>query len=140
MHRRTKEQLEKMTPEQRSKAEARMAECRTPQALAHQAEAFASIRAEVSETGGITTTDGTLHQVKPGRHVDVDLAAVGELRTRREALGLSLDQMALSSGVERSSLAKIERGDNPNPTIATLARVAFALGTRVAIGFRTDPK
>jgi DNA-binding XRE family transcriptional regulator len=65
-----------------------------------------------------------------------DLARVGrDLKVRREALGLSLDDAARSSGVERSALAKIERGANPNPTVGTLAKVAHALGGRVAIGF-----
>jgi XRE family transcriptional regulator, regulator of sulfur utilization len=65
-----------------------------------------------------------------------DLARVGrDLKVRRKALGLSLDDAARSSGVERSALAKIERGANPNPTVGTLAKVAHALGGRVAIGF-----
>jgi DNA-binding XRE family transcriptional regulator len=136
MHPRTKEQLDRMTPEQRAKALALMAKHRTPEARAGQAEAVAALEAEVAATGGITTADGTLHRVWAVRPVDVDLAPVGRaLRARREALGLSLDDAARSSGVERSALAKIERGANSNPTIGTLARVARALGGRVAIGF-----
>jgi DNA-binding XRE family transcriptional regulator len=136
MHPRTKEQLDKLTPEQRAKAEALMVKHRTPEARARQAEAVDAIEAEVAATGGITTADGTLHRVRSVRPLDVDLAPVGRaLRARREALGLSLDDAARSSGVERSALAKIERGANPNPTIGTLARVARALGGRVAIEF-----
>ena len=136
MHPRTREQLEGMTPERRAKAEALMAKHRTPEARARQSEAVDAIETEVEETGGITTADGTLHRIRIARPVDIDLARVGrDLRVRREALGLSLDDAARSSGVERSALAKIERGSNPNPTVGTLAKVAHALGVRVAIGF-----
>jgi DNA-binding XRE family transcriptional regulator len=136
MHPRNQEQLDKMSPEKRAKAEALAAKHRTPEARVRQAEALSSIEAEVAETGGITTADGILRRVKTVGPENVDLAKVGsDFRSRREALGLSLDDAARASGVERSALAKIERGDNPNPTIGTLARVAFALGGTVAIGF-----
>jgi hypothetical protein len=136
MHPRTKEQLDKLTPEQRAKAEALMAKRRTPEARARQAEAVDAIEAEVAATGGITTADGALHRVRPVRPADVDLAPVGRaLRERREAMMLTLDDVARSSGVERSALAKLERGANPNPTVGTLARVARALGGRVVVGF-----
>ena len=83
----------------------------------------------MAATGGITTADGTLHRVRAVRPVDVDLAPVGrDLRARREALGLSLDDAARVFRGRASALAKIERGANPNPTIGTLARVARALG------------
>jgi DNA-binding XRE family transcriptional regulator len=135
MHPRTREQLDGMTPERRAKAEALMAKHRTPEARARQSEAVEAIESEVAATGGITTADGSLHRIRIARAVDVDLERMGrDLRTRREALGLSLDDAARSSGVERSALAKIERGANPNPTVATLAKVARALGARVAIG------
>ena len=136
MHPRTREQLDAMTPERRAKAEALMAKHRTPEARARQSEAVEAIETEVEATGGITTAGGTLHRVRIARPVEVDLARVGrDLRVRREALGLSLDDAARSSGVERSALAKIERGANPNPTVGTLARVARALGGRLTLGF-----
>lgn len=136
MHPRTRKQLEGMTPERRAKAEALMAKHRTPEARARRSEAVDAIETEVEETGGITTADGTLRRIRIAQPVDVDLARVGhDLKVRREALGLSLDDAARSSGVERSALAKIERGANPNPTVGTLAKVAHALGVRVAIGF-----
>ena len=45
----------------------------------------------------------------------------------RQAQGLSLDQVAASSGVSKSMLSQIER-DLTNPTFATLWRLAKALG------------
>ncbi len=136
MHPRTREQLEGMTPERRAKAEALMAKHRTAEARARQSKAVDAIETEVEKTGGITTADGTFHRILTAQSVGVDLARVGrELRVRREALGLSLDDAARSSGVEGSALAKLERGANPNPTVRTLARVAHALGGRIAIGF-----
>ena len=141
MHPRTREQLDAMTPERRAKAEALIAKHRTPEARARQAEAVEAIETEVAATGGITSADGILHPVRIARPVDVYLVRVGgDLRVRREALGLSLDEAARSSGVERSALAKIERGANPNPTVGTLAKIARALGGRLAIGFEPLPE
>ena len=108
MHPRTREQLDAMTSERRAKAKALMAKHRTPEARAGQSEAVEAIETEVLATGGITTADGTLQRARRARSVDLDLARVGpDLRVRREALGLSLDEAARSSGVERSALAKI---------------------------------
>lgn len=101
MHPRTREQLEGMTPERRAKAEALMAKHRTAEARARQSKAVDAIETEVEKTGGITTADGTFHRILTAQSVGVDLARVGrELRVRREALGLSLDDAARSSGVE----------------------------------------
>lgn len=48
----------------------------------------------------------------------------------RQAQGLSLDNVAASSGVSKSMLSQIER-DLTNPTFATLWRLASALGVAI---------
>jgi transcriptional regulator with XRE-family HTH domain len=72
---------------------------------------------------------------KPGE-ISVLLGGVGRmLREQRTSAGLSLDDVARVSGVARSAVARLERGDNPNPTVATLYRVMVALGGELTIGF-----
>ncbi|MBK8059527.1 MAG: helix-turn-helix transcriptional regulator [Gemmatimonadetes bacterium] len=50
----------------------------------------------------------------------------------RELLGQSLGQVAESAGIAKSYLARLERGEVPNPGIATLGAVVQALGTGLA--------
>jgi len=53
------------------------------------------------------------------------------LRWWRRARGLTQGELAARSGVERSHLAKIERGEVAEPRLATLLRLADALGIEV---------
>jgi len=53
-----------------------------------------------------------------------------KLRDKRKARGWTLDQLATESGVSRSMLSQIERGD-ANPTFATLWCVTQALGVEL---------
>jgi ribosome-binding protein aMBF1 (putative translation factor) len=52
------------------------------------------------------------------------------LAERREALGLSQTEVAARMGTSQSTLARLEQG-GANPTLATVARLARALGQRV---------
>ena len=56
---------------------------------------------------------------------------IAALRTERERQGLSLAGVARRSGMDRAAIHKLEIGLNKNPTFATLARYADALGKRV---------
>lgn len=59
------------------------------------------------------------------------LAAFGAVvRTARIASGVSQEELALRSGIDRSYLGAIERGDQ-NPGLLHLVRIAEALGTTV---------
>ena len=120
---RTKAQLDKLPPEKRAKAEALMARYRTPEARAKEEAAREDYDRQIRETGTIRTAPR-----------DPLLAALGAtLRERRRAAGLSLDDVAGRSGIGRSAVAALERGDNGNPTVSTLERVAAALGARITI-------
>jgi transcriptional regulator with XRE-family HTH domain len=55
----------------------------------------------------------------------------GRLRARRRDRRLSLDRLAALSDVSKGLLVQIENGD-ANPSIATLCKVAAALGASVA--------
>src|SRR5438093_1694537 len=55
----------------------------------------------------------------------------GRLRDRRRDQRLSLDRLAAVAGVSKGMLVQIESG-RANPSIATLCKVAAALGASVA--------
>lgn len=60
------------------------------------------------------------------------LLAIGErLRTARERLGLTLDQLAEQAGLSKAHLSRLESGER-QPSISALLELANALGTRVA--------
>jgi len=54
-----------------------------------------------------------------------------ELKQVREARGLSLGDMQRLTGIDRSALSKLERGERVNFTIDTATRYAAALGKHV---------
>jgi ribosome-binding protein aMBF1 (putative translation factor) len=126
---RTKAQLDKLPPEKRARAEAAMARHRTPEAQAKEQAARQEYDRQIRETGTIRTA----RRVPTGLLVDLGC----QLRERRRAEGLSLDDVAARSGIGRSAVAAIERGDNDNPTVGTLERYARTLGGRIRIEF--DP-
>jgi len=53
------------------------------------------------------------------------------IRASRKALGLSQEALADASGIDRSHMGKIERGER-NVSVLNVARVAEALETSVA--------
>lgn len=55
------------------------------------------------------------------------------LREERVRQGLSFADMRERTGIERSTLCRIERDPAANPTVATLARIAEALGKTLVI-------
>lgn len=62
----------------------------------------------------------------------LSLVEVGaHVRAVREGRGWSVDQLAKQSGVSRSMLYGVERGQKA-PTVLTLDRIATALGTSIA--------
>jgi transcriptional regulator with XRE-family HTH domain len=65
---------------------------------------------------------------------DRTLALAQAVKARRQALGLSLDQLCARSGVSKGALVALENGD-ANPTFGTIVRVADALQTPVSMLF-----
>ncbi len=63
---------------------------------------------------------------------DKKLVRVGAaVRAKRKELGISQEALAAISGVERSNMGKIERGEN-NPSVLNLVRIADELECRAA--------
>lgn len=61
---------------------------------------------------------------------DGQLTALGAvIRARRKDLAMSQEELAHASGIDRSHMGKIERGER-NVTILNILRVADALGCK----------
>src|ERR1700732_4863714 len=56
-----------------------------------------------------------------------------QLKTAREAKGLSLADLTELTGMDRSALSKLETGQRANPTVETLVRYAEAVGKRLIV-------
>lgn len=63
---------------------------------------------------------------------------VSELKSIREASGISLTELAVRTGMTVSNLSRLENMAGPNPTIETLRRYAQAIGYRIAIEVVAD--
>lgn len=67
---------------------------------------------------------------------DRTIALAQAVRARRQALGLSLDQLCAQAAVSKGALVALENGD-ANPTFGTIVRIADALRTPVSMLFET---
>ena len=56
-----------------------------------------------------------------------------ELHAAREAQGFTLGDVERITGIDRSALSKLERGERLNGTFETLGRYAAALGKRLRL-------
>ena len=54
-----------------------------------------------------------------------------KIKQRRKEIGLSQDKLSKLAGVAYNTIVKIESGENPNPTIETLKKIAKALNTPI---------
>ena len=64
--------------------------------------------------------------------------AVALLKAERERKGLSLSDMKERTGIERSTLSRLENHEDANPTINTLTRYANAVGKKVLVVLTDD--
>ncbi len=63
-----------------------------------------------------------------------------ELRKIREAQGLSLADVERLTGIDRSALSKLERGERVNFTVDTMTRYAAAVGKHVLFQLADVPE
>jgi transcriptional regulator with XRE-family HTH domain len=66
---------------------------------------------------------------------DIDQRIAARVKSARQALGLTLDQLAERSAVSRAMISRVERGE-ASPTAALLGRLANALGVTLSDFFR----
>ena len=62
-----------------------------------------------------------------------------QLKSAREAKGLSLADLTEITGMDRSALSKLETGQRANPTVETLVRYADAVGKRLVVSLADAP-
>ncbi|OGY09339.1 MAG: hypothetical protein A2782_02590 [Candidatus Blackburnbacteria bacterium RIFCSPHIGHO2_01_FULL_43_15b] len=58
------------------------------------------------------------------------------IRRYRKEKNLSQDRLSKEAEVAYNTIVKIESGENPNPTVDTLERIAKALGVSIENLFR----
>jgi hypothetical protein len=64
---------------------------------------------------------------------------MGSLKKERERQGLTLADLSKHSGIDQGALSKLETGTHGNPTLATLYRIALALGKVIACVLQDAP-
>ncbi len=70
-------------------------------------------------------------------HEQALAGTIHELRQLRESMGLSLQEVAERMGTDRANLYRLENVPG-NPTVATLARYAKAVGKRIVISVANE--
>jgi ribosome-binding protein aMBF1 (putative translation factor) len=121
---RTREATDRLTPEQRARVEALRAKARTPAARRAEAAERAEVARELAEGGAVATTGDKA----PMEDVVAFRRFIMDLRRRREALGMSLGDVARATGIDKSALSRLESGEQMNPTVHTLMRYVRAIG------------
>ena len=58
------------------------------------------------------------------------------LRAARQEKDLNIQQLSDLTGISRAAISRIESGDNKNPTLTALLRIAKALGKEVMVSLR----
>lgn len=60
------------------------------------------------------------------------MSKIGEnIKRIREKMGISQDKLSKLADISSNTVAKLELGDNSNPTIETLQKIAKALKVKV---------
>lgn len=89
-----------------------------------QRDAMAKADDEVERENKWIDTKGKEARQKHDAHVQ---RVATLLRDAREATGISLSQLAQRTGITRQAISRIESGENHNPTVSTIVRLAEAL-------------
>jgi hypothetical protein len=125
----TRRQLEALPPEKRAEVEEILRRIHSPEYRAREIADRMALDKEYRETGRIRTVGEFL----PKDQQESMQAFLATLRARREAAGLSLNDVAERSGLDKGQLSRLENGRHPNPTLFTLGRYAAALGLRLGL-------
>jgi hypothetical protein len=136
MDKRTRDRLAAMSPEARGKAEAAMGRARTPERRAAEAAAREDYDRQMRETGTIASRPLPAEKraaLGPTVTSAIVSGIAEKLRSFRELKGITIDQVAASSGLERGRISMLERGLVPNPTVSTLSRYCDAIDVVLTI-------
>jgi DNA-binding XRE family transcriptional regulator len=70
--------------------------------------------------------------IKSGAYFQVRIL-IHELKTARQAAGLTLAAVSKRTGMDQATLSRLENGRQPNPTVDTLWRYARAVGRQLIL-------
>jgi DNA-binding XRE family transcriptional regulator len=123
---RTRQALAALSPEKRARAEAALSRTQSPEYQEKEHGDREALDREYRATGTIAST--------PVTEADVEAFEVfiRSLRQARESAGLTLDEVASRSGIDKAQLSRLENGRVHDPRSSTLARYARAIGKRLA--------
>lgn len=132
----TREALNKMPRDKRARIEAIVARSQTSEARAKSAANRDILDREYRETGRIATAS----EKTTVEDSTAFSQFISRLRDERLARGLSLDQLAARSKIDKAALSRLEAGKQSNPTLATLMKYARALEFRLTLSLEQAPR
>jgi len=124
LSRRTLETLEKMPADKRRRAEEAIARTQTSEARARDAAERLILHDEYRWTGQISVLSDLTGPEERRRLRNL----IDELRARRIAAGLSLDDLSRRLDLDPSVLGRLEDGTQINPSLGALCSYARGLG------------
>ncbi len=122
----TRRVLAALPPEKRARAEAVLDRIQSPEYREAERKDREALDREYRETGTIAATPAA--EIDEGDFPEF----LRTLRGERQSAGLSLDEVAVRSGIDKAQLSRLENGKVPDPRPSTLARYALAIGKRLA--------
>jgi ribosome-binding protein aMBF1 (putative translation factor) len=126
LSKRTRESLAALPPGKRARAAAALARIQSPEYRETERRDREALEREYRATGTISRTRVTEVDAKAFQ------AFIRSLREARESAGLSLDEVASRSGIDKAQLSRLENGRVADPRPSTLSRYALAIGKRLA--------
>jgi ribosome-binding protein aMBF1 (putative translation factor) len=130
---RTRQSLAALSPEKRAKAEAALTRIQSPEYQESERRNREALDREYQATGTIASVPVTEDDAEAFE------GFIRSLRQARESTGLSLDEVASRSGIDKAQLSRLENGKVPDPRSSTLARYARAIGKRLAWSLEESP-
>jgi ribosome-binding protein aMBF1 (putative translation factor) len=122
---RTRRSLAELPPDKLARAEAALERIQSPEYQARERKDREMLDREYRATGTIASTPAT----------DADDESlqgfIRSLRRARESAGLSLEDVAARSRIDKAQLSRLENGKVQDPRSSTLARYALAIGKRL---------
>ncbi len=67
---------------------------------------------------------------------DAPVRLAVQIARMREALGMTQARLAHLAGTSQQVISRLEKGEQKNPTLDTLGRIAHALGKKLELAFR----
>jgi ribosome-binding protein aMBF1 (putative translation factor) len=125
LSKRSNQSLAAMPPEKRARAEAALSRIQSPEYRERERRDREALDREYRATGTISATP------VDGLDVEAFQAFIRTLREARESAGLSLDDVASRSGIDKAQLSRLENGRIADPCPSTLARYAASVGKRL---------